>query len=352
MFRPGGCLRVLSCALMLLGASALFVGHAVAEENEPQGTAEPGAIVYLQPDAASESHSWLDTVATTAEPTATEELPGEPRPVDGVDDDSLADEFAPCLPDAYTWQVGPTGLIYRSYLAGPHEPRIGIAPFFSGTHSYWDATVGGRGGVLRYGDHDPLHPHGWQLDVYGAAIVRMDPEHRQDLNSVDYVFGFPITYGVANWQFKFGYGHLSSHLGDEYAIRYPGSLDDRVNYVRDSLVYGTSWFPIPAMRVYGEAAWAFNPSGGAEPWEFQFGDELSHPGPTGLHGSPFLAINGRMRQEANFGGDLTAEAGWLWRGDTGEVFRIGAHYYNGKSSQSQFFNDSEQQIGAGLWYDF
>jgi hypothetical protein len=29
-----------------------------------------------------------------------------------------------------------------------------------------------------------------------------------------------------------------------------------------------------------------------------------------------------------------------------------AHYYNGKSSQSQFFDVSEEQIGMGLWYDF
>ena len=207
--------------------------------------------------------------------------------------------------------------------------------------------------MLRYGDSDPLHPQGWQLDVYGAAIVRMDAEHHQDLNSADYVFGFPITYGVDNWQFKFGYAHLSSHLGDEFAIRNPGALDDRVNYVRDGLVFGTSWFPVPALRLYGEFDLGLpHPAAAPNRSEFQFGNELSHPGPTGLHGSPFLALNGRMRQEINYGGDLTAETGWLWRGDTGEVFRIGAHYYNGKSSQSQFFNTCEEQIGMGLWYDF
>ena len=32
--------------------------------------------------------------------------------------------------------------------------------------------------------------------------------------------------------------------------------------------------------------------------------------------------------------------------------RAGLHYYNGKSSQYQTFDDSEQQIGFGLWYDF
>ena len=356
MFRPGGFLRVLSCALTLVGVSATFVGWTVAADSEsgrePGDKAERGAIVFLQPATAFETRAWLDVAATEAEPNRTEELPGEAPPDSGLDDDSSAGEFPASAPGDFTWQVGPTGLIYRSYLAGPHEPRIGITPFFSANHSFWDATVGGRGGVLRYGDCDPLHPHGWQLDVYGAAIVRMDAELHQDLNSADYVFGFPITYGVADWQFKFGYAHLSSHLGDELIIRNPDAIDDRVNYVRDGLVFGSSWFPVPACRLYGEFDWAFHNSGGAAPIAFQFGNELSRPGPTGLGGSPFLAVNGRMREEVNYGGDLTAETGWLWRGDTGEVFRVGAHYYNGKSSQSQLFNDSEQQIGLGLWYDF
>lgn len=336
---------MLTCALTMLSASAALVGQAVAAgkdaAKEPAEHAVRGAIVFLQPSAALTADASDDRAP---ERPLTEELP-----TDSFSDDGANYNY---LPNDFHWQVGPSGLIYRSYLAGPHEPRISIAPFFESSRSLWDATVGGRGGVLRYGDCDPLHPQGWQLDVYGAAIVRMDAEHRQDLNSADYVFGFPITRGVDNWQFKFGYAHLSSHLGDEFAIRNPGALDDRVNYVRDSLVYGTSWFPVPALRIYGEAAWAFNNSGGAQPWEFQFGNELSHPGPTGLHGSPFLAVNGRMREEENFSGDVTAQTGWLWRGDTGEVVRVGAHYYNGKSSQSQTFNDFEQQIGMGLWYDF
>ena len=31
---------------------------------------------------------------------------------------------------------------------------------------------------------------------------------------------------------------------------------------------------------------------------------------------------------------------------------VGLHLYNGKSSQFQIFNNSEQQIGFGLWYDY
>jgi hypothetical protein len=31
---------------------------------------------------------------------------------------------------------------------------------------------------------------------------------------------------------------------------------------------------------------------------------------------------------------------------------MGAHYYNGLSDQYAFFRNFEQQIGAGIWYDF
>jgi len=111
-------------------------------------------------------------------------------------------------------------------------------------------------------------------------------------------------------------------------------------------------YPHPVWRLYGEVGYAANSDGGAEPWELQFGTELSRPGPTGLHGTPFLAINGHLREEHDFGGDVNTQAGWLWRGYSGQVMRFGVQYFNGKSSQYQTFDNSEQQIGVGLWYDF
>jgi hypothetical protein len=255
--------------------------------------------------------------------------------------------------DTWQWQWLPAGLIYRSYMAGVHEPRMAIVAYHEGhSRTLWDPTLGGRVGLLRYGDCDPLQPQGFELDFYGAAVARLDAEESQDMDSTDYVFGFPLTYGAGPTQYKFGYAHLSSHLGDERAIRVPGALDRRVNYVRDGLVLGVSHFPYPFWRVYGEMGWAFHDSGGAQPWEGQFGTELSPAGPTGRRLVPFFAINARIRQELDFGGDMATQIGWLRRGQFGQTLRIGAQYYNGHSSQMQFFRQSEQQIGLGLWYDF
>jgi hypothetical protein len=284
--------------------------------------------------------------------------PDERRP--GVEASHFADPtwdegsyFDPAASVAWQWQVMPDGLIYRSYQAGVREPRLSILAFHEDAgQSFWDGTLGGRVGLLRYGTCGPVYPQGWQLDVEAAAIVRLTLDEIRDFETADYRVGVPLTYGVENWQFKFAVYHLSSHLGDEFAIANPGSLDERINYVRDALVIGASYYPHPVWRLYSEAAYAVNVDGGAEPWEFQFGTELSEPGPTGLHGTPFLAANAHLREEHNFGGDITLQTGWLWRGRSGQVTRMGLHLYNGKSSQYQIFNNSEQQIGFGLWYDY
>ena len=257
--------------------------------------------------------------------------------------------------DVWHWQVLPDGLIYRSYQAGVREPRLvdRRVPRARRAQSLWDGTLGGRVGLLRYGTCDELYPQGWQLDVEAAAIVRLTLDEIRDFETADYRVGVPLTYGVDNWQFKFAVYHLSSHLGDEFAIANPGSLDERINYVRDALVVGASYYPHPVMRLYSEAAYAVNVDGGAEPWEFQFGTEVSRPGPTGPHGTPFLAVNAPPARRAQFrrrhhGPSRLAVA----RPVEGQVMRVGLHYYNGKSSQYQTFDDSEQQIGFGLWYDF
>ncbi len=258
-----------------------------------------------------------------------------------------------CPSNAWDWQVLPEGLIYHSYWAGVHEPRLGgVLQHISSGDSFIDGTVGGRAGILRYGSANAIFPQGWQLDIEAATMLRLTLDEIRDFETADYRIGIPLTYGIDNWQFKFEVYHLSSHLGDEYAIAHPGSLDDRINYVRDEVVLGASYYPVPVCRLYSEVGYAFNTDGGSEPWEFQFGTELSRPGPTGTRGTPFLAINGHLREDVDFGGDVSTQLGWLWRGNSGQVLRTGVHYFNGKSSQYQTFDHYEQQFGVGLWFDF
>ena len=264
----------------------------------------------------------------------------------------LAGETSAASDEAWCHQILPEGLIYRSYLAGVKESRFGSRWLHDEDLGWmWDITLGGRVGILRYGTTGSERPEGWQLDMEGAGMPRLDLEHEErDLISADFRFGIPLTYGRGDYQMKFGYYHLSSHLGDEYMVRH-GTLVRR-NYSRDVLIWGHSYFLTPDIRVYGEAGWAFTYDGGTEPWEFQFGIDYSPAGPSGQRGAPFFAINGHLREEFDFGGNLAIETGWQWRGNSGHLFRVGMHYFQGMSDQWEFFDQYEEKLGFGVWYDF
>ncbi|MFM7413013.1 MAG: hypothetical protein ACKO6E_07380, partial [Planctomycetota bacterium] len=144
-------------------------------------------------------------------------------------------------PRPWGWQLLPNNLIYMSYLAGPKEPRIGSV-WYDDTATdpldpskqngwLWDTTLGGRASILRYGSDTVLHPQGFEVQIEGAAFVRLDPQDDRDLRSADYRFGVPLVYGIGRWQMKLAYYHNSAHLGDEAMLKYP--TFPRVNYVRD-----------------------------------------------------------------------------------------------------------------------
>lgn len=292
--------------------------------------------LYVTPEAegvAARSQAYVDLDRYYA-------LPGEPDP----------EMLYSSMGEPWTWQVLPTGLIYRSYLAGTKEPRLS-GQVINETDWGWllDGNLGARIGLLRFGTSDPIWPDGFEIDAEGAAQVRLDIPNNVDVGSVDFRAGLPITFGVGSQRTKFGYYHVSAHLGDEYLLRYPGY--PRLNYARDCLMFGHSVYLTPWWRLYGEADWAFY-SDVCDPWEFQFGLDFAAPGPTGPLGAPFFAINGHLREELDFSGSLTVQTGWSWRNNAGQLFRMGLHYYNGLSNQLSFYQRHEQQIGFGAWYDF
>ena len=264
-------------------------------------------------------------------------------------------------PRPWSWQLMPNNLIYTSYLAGPKEPRFGTVwyddatppPYATTGHEgwLWDSTLGGRASIARYGSDPVLHPQGFEVQIEGAAFVRLDPQDDRDLRSADYRFGVPFVYGVGRWQTKLAYYHNSAHLGDEFMLKHP--TFPRINYVRDCIVWGNSYYLYDWMRLYGEAGWAFFTAGGAQPWEFQGGVELIQARPTGGQGAPFLAVNGFSRQELDWGGNVCVQTGWAWRGRRSEkLYRIGLEYLYGSDPQYQFVYKNQNRAGIGMWYDY
>jgi hypothetical protein len=244
----------------------------------------------------------------------------------------------------------PDGLIFDNYLAGTKESRLAMHQISTkGDSKFFDGILGARIGIWRYGTTDPYRPEGWQMDVEGSGQVRLDMPEDRDVHSVDFRAGVPLTYGSGRHRVKFGYSHLSSHVGDEFLLKNPAFM--RLNYSRDCLVLGYSYYVSERVRVYAEADWAFYLDV-CKPWAFQFGVEYAPCGGTGLRGAPFWAMNAHLRQEVNYGGGFSCEAGWAWRGADSNMLRTGLFYYNGESNQFSFYDDFEEQIGWGLWYDF
>ncbi len=298
----------------------------------------PGQYVPRQPLVVPEPQPGIEEPAPYITPPAGALAPPNPQ----------VPQAAVWTPP-WTWQVLPDGLMFKNYLAGNEEGRIGSQLYYDKNIGWtWDAALGGHVGIIRFGTQDPAWPDGWQLDVDGAALPRLDSS--RSMVSTDFRIGFPLTYREGPWEFKLGYYHLSSHLGDLYIESHPGAM--RLDYVREQIVGGVAYRPFLDLRFYAEANYAFTESGPSQPWEFQFGIDYSPSQPNGFRGAPFAAINSKIFQDLNYSGNLTFEAGWQWRGLTGHTLRTGLEYFDGYSYQRQFYNNYEQFIGAGVWYDF
>ena len=293
---------------------------------------------------------WQPTPADSIHDDQRADLVGYVTSEGFVDADLFLDDHNGWMNTSQYWQILPSGLIYNTYLAGVKEPRLSARVIdIKKDNTFFEGNIGGRVGLFRFGSNDVFRPIGFQLDAEGAAQVRLDIPEEVDVRSTDYRGGMVATWGDFHRQTKFGYYHLSSHVGDEFLAKNP--THNRLNFARDVIILGHSIYLTDWLRVYGETGWAFF-SDVSEPWEFQFGIDFAPPFPTGFHGVPFVALNTHLREEVDFGGNFSFQAGWAWRGKTsGNLFRMGLHYYNGKSSQYSFFDRFEHQIGFGIWFD-
>ena len=355
---------LLSCAVTLLAAGPP-IWQPYREIAAPPVPVQPMQYQYVEPQVTPQleglpvdalTDAELDQLCSDSSYSPTESYGGSlvaPSWVDPVVD-PVIEAFGTPSAQSTGWVILPGDLMWHSYWAGAKEPRTSGTIFrdSNGNRSLLDVSLGGRASMFRFGHRQANgRPLGWELQIEGAAQLRLNLDQDFDFDSADFRFGIPLIYAPnEQLHWKFAYYHLSSHIGDEFLVRNPGFT--RVNYSRDVLVLGTSYYLQPAWRLYAETGWAFHDGEGAEAWEVQFGFDLAQPGATGCRGTPFLALNGHFREEANFGGNLVVQAGWLWRGQTGRILRTGLHYYNGKSPQFEFFDDSEHQVGVGLWQEY
>ena len=256
-------------------------------------------------------------------------------------------------PDSWEAQVLPVGLMYPSYLAGRKEPRLqSIITYDEDYGTLWDITLGGRAPIFRYGTKNITSPEGWELELEGAALLRLDWERKRNLAGTDYRAGVPLVYGTQRWQFKTGYYHVSSHIGDNYLLDH---FRQRRHYVRDSILCGLSVRPTEETRLYAEVDWAFHTGETTDPLELQFGFEYTppfDPRASTWQFRPFLASHAHLYEERDFGGYWATQTGVQWRSPTNSLLRLGVEFYVGGDDLYQFHTTYQKKIGGGIWYDF
>ena len=270
----------------------------------------------------------------------------------------------------WAWQILPQGVLFRSYFASGRESRIGVQFFHENRqnfladwkdpqdpldwrqpNNFWDNTLGGRVGLIRYGNFEKLYPEGFQVDIEGAVLSRMTLDDNREVWTNDYRFGFPLTFRYGHFEYKFGYYHISSHRGDKMMVRQEDPRE-RLNFVRDCLMLGVAYRPDANWRFYFEMNYAFWTSGGARPWQFELGFEYSPMMMPNWCGSPFWAVHCRFSQDNKFGSTVSMQLGWQWKDLYQRTFRTGLYLMDGYTDQYQIYDRKERQIGYGFWYDF
>ncbi|HIF30813.1 MAG TPA: DUF1207 domain-containing protein [Planctomycetaceae bacterium] len=324
--------------LLLVGVLLARPTWAQDEQDDPYRDAKPAEEVYFDLDLYQRMQD-LDARFSRDDP-------------DSLSDFVMSGRGAEFwgIPDEWQWQWLPDGLIYSPPMAGPKESRFSLNVIYEQDDGWlYDANLGATTGLVRYGSWGTQNPVGFQMDLEGSAQMRIDLPESLDVRSADYRVGVPLTFGRGRWRTRVGYYHISSHLADEFLLKNP--TFSRLNYVRDVVHIGHTIYLTSCWRIYADAGWAFR-SDVAKEWEFQFGTEYLGGDPwLFVGGVPFWALNGQLREELDFGGGVTAQAGWAWTAPNGRRLRVGLHYFNGHSNQWSFFRQHEQQLGVGLWLD-
>lgn len=274
---------------------------------------------------------------------------------------SSAVQGSPASAQATGRKAFPRGDLFSPLLADVKEPRffVSLRQFktFGQTISrdfdrFTMASVayGGTFGLARWPGR--TSSEGLQLSLDGALFAQFNmnsPSH--DLLNADYTVGIPVTYRRGGFSLRFRLYHQSSHLGDEFLLRYHPT---RVNLSFESfqlILSGESrhW------RVYG----------GGEYYVDQYPHDLR---PGGLQGgveyrsvdplfgtAKFVAgLDVKSFQENSWNPSYSLKAGFAfgagWPDRPG--LRLMAEAYHGFSPYGQYYTQRVQYVGMGLYFDF
>lgn len=249
---------------------------------------------------------------------------------------------------------------YPAYIADPRRPRMEVAVGYVDTDipdtssGMVNLDAGTRITVLRM-QRGAKGANEFALDVEGGLFTRFDL-----INGLDNL-GWDGRYGVfLAWDWsdtiaaRFGYRHISAHLGDEY-IEETGRT--RIGYTRDDWRIGLAFHPTQSLLIYVEPSYAWhmgNPDR-QEKWALEGGAQ--YQGPYTLWKNSLAWYGGvhvASWQENGWNPSVACQVGVKLKRDPKRTrMRFGIEAYTGRAVLGEFALDyNETYVTAGFFFDF
>ena len=247
----------------------------------------------------------------------------------------------------------PQDQLYPVYIANPLRSTFSAqAMVFDKTSiantskKRFDLKVGANLGILKRSSHH----RSWQLTLMGGFHGQFDIDHAEDNIGWDGLYGLSIDVREnSQLAYRLGLHHTSSHIGDELAER---TGKQRINYTRQEARLGAVWSFAYFWQSYTEIGWGYGLRNDKfqKPWRGELGIQYEHPYYFFQKLGFYTALDLSSYEESNWDINTTIQIGIVSKLQE-RRWRIGVEYYDGRSQIGEFFQDSENYIGVGLWID-
>ncbi len=303
--------------------------------------------------------------------------------------------FVLSLPAASSWEPVPDDTLFPAPLADPDYPRFILSfPMYpvqridtleaDGIISFREILkVGGVQSLFRFSP-SAENPFAFEISI-GAGLVTLFDTFEDNLDNFGWEGSGFLTLDfrlLEKMSARFGFHHLSSHVGDEYLARYgvitfPAAdgtdlLEGEtyaMDYVRDSLVGGLSLYLGQYARLYADARYSMDMLRymhlyNSYPWQADIGLEFQWPVRLRESSRWYAALHISAYQETSWFPSATVQFGRvLSLPGSNRQFRFGLEGYYGRVQIADFNHtdapvpDSwsdlqvESYFALGMWYD-
>jgi hypothetical protein len=269
-------------------------------------------------------------------------------------------------PALHVTQLGllPGGQIFNPLIADPRWPHFSAAYQRYLSHDQLKDVAAVSFGETFSIYRGALGPGFWEVGVQAGvfAIFDLDADSK-DLINADYFIAALGAYRIDRFSALARLSHTSSHLGDEFVLANRvqrvnlsyESVDGKLSYDIGPWIEPSNAERGAALRVYIGGGYLFDRDPDSlKPWSAQGGVEFRSPwtlGDTKIR--PVAAVDVQMREENNWGADVSARAGLQFDGILlSRNMQILVEYFHGHSPNGQFYKDRIDYLGLGVHFHF